>query len=101
MLSKDETEIGKISKQWSGLAKEIFTDADNFGVSFPMDLDVKAKATLMAAVFLIVSRRSCFVVLLQQRFVSRFNYAKSVLNQSLSKDPQRSHEDMFYFILLM
>ena len=48
--------------------KEAFTDADNFGVNFPVDLDVKVKskqltggitctfqikATLMAAVFLI------------------------------------------------
>ena len=28
-----ETEVGKISKQWSGLLKEAFTDADNFGIS--------------------------------------------------------------------
>ena len=28
-----EAEVGKISKQWSGFAKELFTDADNFGVS--------------------------------------------------------------------
>ncbi|CAG0899734.1 unnamed protein product [Cyprideis torosa] len=45
--------VGKISKQWSGLVKEAFTDADTFGVSFPMDLDVRTKATLMGAVFLI------------------------------------------------
>ena len=32
-----------ITKQWSGLGREAFTDADNFGVSFPQDLDVKAK----------------------------------------------------------
>ena len=43
-----------MSKQWSGLLKEAFTDADNFGVTFPMDLDVKCKLTLLAAVFLIV-----------------------------------------------
>jgi hypothetical protein len=47
--------VGKISKQWSGLAKEMFTDADNFGISFPMDLDVRIKAVLLGAVFLIVS----------------------------------------------
>lgn len=46
-------EVGKISKQWSGLVKEYFTQADNFGISFPMDLDVKMKSTLMGAVFLI------------------------------------------------
>lgn len=52
--SKDgQTEVGKISKQWSGLLREYFTDADNFGVSFPMDLDVKMKAVMLGAVFLI------------------------------------------------
>ena len=33
VLSVDGTqEVGKISKQWSGLVKEYFTDADNFGI---------------------------------------------------------------------
>ncbi|XP_056298963.1 phospholipid scramblase 2-like [Pseudoliparis swirei] len=45
--------IGRISKQWSGLLKEVFTDTDNFGIQFPMDLDVKMKAVLMGACFLI------------------------------------------------
>lgn len=48
-----DQEIGKISKQWSGLGKEVFTDADNFGINFPLDLDVKVKATLLGATFLI------------------------------------------------
>ncbi|XP_072447594.1 phospholipid scramblase 2-like [Chiloscyllium punctatum] len=45
--------IGRISKQWSGIAKEVLTDADNFGVQFPMDLNVKLKASLIGACFLI------------------------------------------------
>lgn len=54
ITSEDGTQdVGKISKQWSGLMREYFTDADNFGVSFPKDLDVKVKATLLGAVFLI------------------------------------------------
>lgn len=54
VLSADESQIvGKISKQWAGLAKEWYTNADNFGISFPKDLDVKAKATLLGALFLI------------------------------------------------
>lgn len=54
ILSADGTqEVGKITKQWSGLAKEFFTNADNFGIQFPMDLDVKAKATMLGACFLI------------------------------------------------
>ena len=33
ILSADGTQqVGKITKQWSGLAKEYFTDADNFGI---------------------------------------------------------------------
>ncbi|KAG1670556.1 Phospholipid scramblase 2 [Nymphon striatum] len=48
-----ETQVGKISKQWSGFLKESFTDADNFGITFPMDLDVKMKAVMLGAVFLI------------------------------------------------
>ncbi|XP_037614764.1 phospholipid scramblase 2-like isoform X1 [Sebastes umbrosus] len=45
--------IGRISKQWSGLLKEVFTDTDNFGIQFPLDMDVKMKAVLMGATFLI------------------------------------------------
>lgn len=54
VYSKDgETKVGKITKSWSGFAREAFTDADNFGISFPMDLDVKIKAVLLGACFLI------------------------------------------------
>lgn len=45
--------VGKIYKQWSGVVKEVLTDADNFVVTFPMDLDVRIKAVLLAACFLI------------------------------------------------
>lgn len=46
-------EIGKITKKWSGIFKEAFTSADNFGVTFPADLDVTLKSLLLGAVFLI------------------------------------------------
>ncbi len=49
----DRSEIGVITKQWSGLLREGWTDADNFGVTFPVDLDVRMKAVLLGAVFLI------------------------------------------------
>ncbi|XP_075062244.1 phospholipid scramblase 1-like [Mixophyes fleayi] len=45
--------VGRISKQWGGLPKEIFTDADNFGIQFPKDLDVKMKAVLLGACFIL------------------------------------------------
>ncbi|XP_063076513.1 phospholipid scramblase 1-like [Engraulis encrasicolus] len=52
--SLDESStVGRISKQWSGLGNELYTDADNFGVQFPMDMDVKMKATILGACFLI------------------------------------------------
>ncbi|XP_060060279.1 phospholipid scramblase 3 isoform X3 [Erinaceus europaeus] len=45
--------VGRISKQWGGLLREALTDADDFGLQFPMDLDVKVKAVLLGATFLI------------------------------------------------
>lgn len=45
--------VGQISKQWSGLVKEAFTDADNFGIKFPMDLSITMKAVMIGAAFLI------------------------------------------------
>lgn len=53
MTLQESQEIGKISKQWAGIAKECFTKADNFGMQFPLDLDVKVKGTLLGALFLI------------------------------------------------
>lgn len=53
ILDMNGTEIGKISKQWSGLTRELFSDADFFGISFPIDLDVYIKAILLGACFLI------------------------------------------------
>ena len=32
VLTLDGEEIGAVSKQWSGFIKELFADADNFGV---------------------------------------------------------------------
>ncbi len=47
------SEIGKITKKWSGLFKEAITKADNFAVTFPAELDVTRKSLLLGAVFLI------------------------------------------------
>ncbi|XP_078060146.1 phospholipid scramblase 2-like [Mustelus asterias] len=51
-LSGSQT-IGKIAKNWSGFLTEVLTDVDNFEINFPMTLDVKIKATLLGACFLI------------------------------------------------
>ncbi|XP_049515171.1 phospholipid scramblase 2-like isoform X1 [Dermacentor silvarum] len=47
------TKLGAITKVWTGMLRETFSDADNFAVTFPLDLDVKIKAVLIGAVFLI------------------------------------------------
>ncbi|XP_053492701.1 phospholipid scramblase 1 isoform X1 [Ictalurus furcatus] len=53
ILTMDEVSIGRISKQWSGLLREVFTDTDNFGIQFPMDLDVRMKAVMIGLCFLV------------------------------------------------
>uniref|UniRef100_A0A1I8FBT5 Phospholipid scramblase n=1 Tax=Macrostomum lignano TaxID=282301 RepID=A0A1I8FBT5_9PLAT len=54
LFAKDSgLEIGRVSKQWSNLMQEYFTDADNFGIAFPLDLDVKLKGVVLGACFLI------------------------------------------------
>jgi hypothetical protein len=52
-IRDDSKEYGKITKKWSGLLKEGFTDADNFGVTFPDNWPNEHKAIFMGAVFLI------------------------------------------------
>ncbi|XP_077015246.1 phospholipid scramblase 2 [Tamandua tetradactyla] len=49
----DEKVIGTISKQWTGYVTDMFTDANKFRIQFPFDLDVKMKALMLAASFLI------------------------------------------------
>ena len=51
--SDHSKEVGRIAKKWSGLAKEYFTDADNFGITFPPGANAKMKATLLGASMLI------------------------------------------------
>ena len=52
-ILRSNVEVGKIAKKWSGLAKEIFTSADNFNVVFPQGVEVDHKALLLGALFLI------------------------------------------------
>eukprot|EP00057_Strongylocentrotus_purpuratus_P023748 XP_011678222.1 PREDICTED: phospholipid scramblase 3-like [Strongylocentrotus purpuratus] len=60
------TTIGKVFKQRPGcFLKECCTKVDNVGVTFPADLDVNVKATLLAAVFFIVS--CIFILFLHQK----------------------------------
>lgn len=52
-IRKGTEETGRIVKRWSGLGKEMFTSADNFGISYPPEASLKEKAVLLGAVFLI------------------------------------------------
>lgn len=55
--------IGKISKYWSGFVNNVFTNTANFGIQVPVDLDVRIKAVIIGACFLIVSMQTQEVVL--------------------------------------
>jgi uncharacterized protein YxjI len=46
-------EVGTIAKKWSGFGKEMFTDADNFGVQFNGLDDPRVRTLVVAATFLI------------------------------------------------
>ncbi|MCA9720712.1 MAG: hypothetical protein KC468_38980 [Myxococcales bacterium] len=46
-------ELGKITKQWSGLLKEAFTDADNFGLELGPAMEPQLRTLALAATFLI------------------------------------------------
>ena len=51
---RNEMEVGKIVKRWSGLLKEGFTDADTFGVEMGSpDLPIDLRKTIFGATFLI------------------------------------------------
>ena len=52
-IRKGSVCCGRIAKKWSGIGKEMFTDADNFGIEFPADAPAEVKAVLLGAVFLI------------------------------------------------
>lgn len=52
-IHEEGRERGMIQKKWSGLLKEGFTDADNFGVTFPSHWPVELKTLALGAVFLI------------------------------------------------
>lgn len=52
-IKNEGQEYGKITKKWSGLLKEGFTDADNFALIFPVEWDIKLKSLFLGAVFLI------------------------------------------------
>lgn len=53
IIKQQTADVGKITKRWSGLLKETFTVADNFGIEFPAGADINQRAILLGAVFLV------------------------------------------------
>lgn len=52
-IRREGQDCGLISKRWAGLRKEVFTDADAFGIQFPPGISPDLKAVFLGAVFLI------------------------------------------------
>ena len=46
-------EVGRISKKWGGVLREMFTDADTFGVECQPHVPVEVRKMLLVATFLI------------------------------------------------
>ena len=53
LIRQNDREVGKITKKWSGLLKEAFTDADNFAAVLPPGMNPDQKSVLLGAMFLI------------------------------------------------
>lgn len=49
----DSSDVGGITRKWPGLCKQAMTDACHYELYFPRKMDVKLKATLLGALFLI------------------------------------------------
>lgn len=53
LMPGSNQEVGLIQKKWSGLAKELFTQADNFWIQFEQVTDPKLRALFFSATVLI------------------------------------------------
>ena len=52
-INEDSREVAVITKRWSGLGKEMFSDADRFQLQFPQVKDPVHRQILLGALFLI------------------------------------------------
>ena len=52
-IEQNGQQVGLIQKRWSGFGKEMFTDADNFGVTFENVRDARLRTLVVAATFLL------------------------------------------------
>ncbi|MEM6996463.1 MAG: phospholipid scramblase-related protein, partial [Myxococcota bacterium] len=52
-IVKDGANVGAIKKQWGGLMKDAFTDADTFGLELGPGMDPQLRSLALAATFLV------------------------------------------------
>ncbi|KAL9656709.1 hypothetical protein ABK040_002976 [Willaertia magna] len=52
-IEKNFERVGVIEKKFGNILQELFTDADSFGINFPLDAKPNEKALLLAATILI------------------------------------------------
>src|SRR5262245_26376669 len=52
-IEQNGREVGLIQKRWSGFGKEMFTDADNFGVTFTGEVAARLRPLIVASTFLL------------------------------------------------
>jgi uncharacterized protein YxjI len=53
IIEESGREVGRIQKRWSGFGKEMFTDADNFGVTFSDLHNAQLRVLAVGATFLL------------------------------------------------
>lgn len=67
----------------------MFTDADFFGINFPMDLDVRMKAVMLGACFLIVRYYSTYMF----QYHSSFLKIKSIFQDAMFFEKAANQEN--------
>jgi len=58
-----ESQCGLITKGYSGVMTEMFSDATTFGVEFPVGSTINTKALILGATFLVVRDQNILTIL--------------------------------------
>jgi len=53
LIVRDGQTYGRVTKEFGGLLTELFTEADTFGATFPLNWDTHVKALVLGSVFLL------------------------------------------------
>lgn len=80
----DNANVGRIAKQWGGIAREMFTKADIWGLKYAPDMTLDTKSVLLAAVFLIVSQMFIYICSKKIKILSSHFHVFFCFNLGLS-----------------